>query len=83
MMISAHCSHRKKHKVLLVVFTHAVVHPRTVVVHLPDTALTHTAREETHTHMHRVSFSVKVGHGASLSLSQSLGVYLKSPKPTF
>lgn len=42
----------EENKILLVVFTHTVVHPGTVVVHLPDTALTHTAREETHTHTH-------------------------------
>lgn len=34
--------HCEKHKVLLVVFANTVVHPRTVVVHLPDAAFAYT-----------------------------------------
>lgn len=35
--------YREQHKVLLIVLAHTVVHPGTVVVHLPDTSLTHRA----------------------------------------
>lgn len=40
-------THSEEHKVLLVVFSDAVVHPGTVVVHLSDAAFTNTENTKT------------------------------------
>lgn len=42
-------THSEKHKVFLIVFTDTVVHPWTVMIHLPDAAFTHT-KDNKHTH---------------------------------
>lgn len=34
-------THRKQHEILLVILAHAIIHPRTVMVHLPDASLAH------------------------------------------
>lgn len=39
-------THGEEHKEPLVVLSHAVVDPRTVVIHLPDASLTDTVEEE-------------------------------------
>ena len=46
-------THSEEYKILLVAFSHTVVHPGAMVVHLPDAALTHAdIRERVHTHTH-------------------------------
>ena len=46
------CTHSEKYKESLILFSHAVIDPGTVVIHLPDASFTNTADRSEEMLMH-------------------------------